>query len=237
MLAGDKVRQNFPSSLGICHSCPSSYLRGIGYILSMILLSSYHRSRSILCKIVLDLPHPTLLFNLSAISVWTLWITKAILLWQTDRVGERQFQLSSSSSLCRGKDWEGNLFSNLFDLRRGLSRTDFLQFVNPLHLIHTQISTRDNSVLREVMDAIEAMATAPDSGISELTLNTLSRVCATDPHFWAQLGSVYDPTAPLNQDWYEKRGFTVFKSGIRAFEPDKDGKPLGITAVVSVTIL
>lgn len=87
------------------------------------------------------------------------------------------------------------------------------------------------------MDAVEAMATAPESGISELTLNTLSRMCATNPDFWAQLGSVYDPKAPLNQDWYEKRGFTVFKSGIRAFEPDKDGQPLGITAVVSHKVL
>ncbi|GAA5899233.1 GNAT family N-acetyltransferase [Sporobolomyces salmoneus] len=80
-----------------------------------------------------------------------------------------------------------------------------------------------------VMKALEAKAIS--LGATQVTLNTLCGIAAQTREMWASIGVEYDPKARLNEFWYEKLGYEVYKREPRYKEKAPDGSIVKLPAV------
>lgn len=73
------------------------------------------------------------------------------------------------------------------------------------------------------MDAVEGTAIAEPLNAKVLALSSVSRENSDDKEKWVALGRA--PPKITNQDWYERRGYVVYKRVKDLWwNPDKTGK-------------
>lgn len=87
------------------------------------------------------------------------------------------------------------------------------------------------------MEELEALASTPSFSATSISVNTMAAFVATDASFWAQLGVEYDPKARVNQHWYERRGYVVYKTEARYKEKDTLGEEILVPAVVRLPLV
>jgi GNAT superfamily N-acetyltransferase len=74
---------------------------------------------------------------------------------------------------------------------------------------------------RAAMDAVEEMGSREPLCAKALSLDTLAKEISNDTKFWEWAG--LEPPKITNQEWYERRGYKVFRTGASVYvEESKD---------------
>ncbi|KAK4055281.1 hypothetical protein OIV83_000564 [Microbotryomycetes sp. JL201] len=96
-----------------------------------------------------------------------------------------------------------------------------IQISNLFTLKHLAGRGLGNMILAE----LESLASKPPFDADYVTLNTIDRDLAVDPRHAKRFGWHYDADARVNQDWYVRKGYTVFERMVPRYEEkDLEGK-------------
>ncbi|KAK4057564.1 hypothetical protein OIO90_001209 [Microbotryomycetes sp. JL221] len=72
-----------------------------------------------------------------------------------------------------------------------------------------------------LLQELERIAALPPFDADIITLNTMDRSRATDPEFAKIFGWHYNPKTRVNQDWYERKGYKVFKRMVPRYQDNR----------------
>ena len=86
------------------------------------------------------------------------------------------------------------------------------------------------------MDEVELLAASPAFGAKVITLNTMLGENQASPEWHEKIGAVFAPGGRINQHWYTKRGYAVYKIEERySYENPHTGEKMKLQAVVSLS--
>ncbi|CEQ38704.1 SPOSA6832_00149, partial [Sporobolomyces salmonicolor] len=126
-----------------------------------------------------------------------------------------------------GKDWE--------DYQHDDSLANRDEGVCTLASFYILASQQGLGLGTVVMKELEALAVK--LGARAITLNTVDGEEAVKPEFWEKQGIRYSPKLRVNEVWYKRLGYVVYKRGVPRY-PAKDvnGNDYLLEAVVSLSI-